>query len=187
MSFEDVLTAIRADERYRRHLDWGRPRRGHPEGTIRAHVEELERNLERIRAGLTDDQAARVRLLIHVHDTFKPDATASVAIDDPRSHASLARAFLAEFVDDPELLEMVQWHDLPYALWRKSRRTGGLDESRFRSLTEGIRDWDTFVAFLLVDGCTAGKSREPLKWFLGELADRVPQRWTIDDLIPSEE
>ena len=43
--YESVLDRIRADERYQRNLDWGRPRKGHPEGTVRRHIAELEHNL----------------------------------------------------------------------------------------------------------------------------------------------
>ena len=69
-----ILDAIRADPRYRKNLDWGEPREGHPEGTIRAHIEELERNLDRLRPKLSDEQVGALRLLIHTHDTFKPDS-----------------------------------------------------------------------------------------------------------------
>ncbi|MEZ6147211.1 MAG: hypothetical protein R3B91_17675 [Planctomycetaceae bacterium] len=40
-----------------------------------------------------------------------------------------------------------------------------VDEDRLRSLIERI-DWNLFLAFLIIDNCTAGKSREPLRWFL---------------------
>ncbi len=180
-----ILNDVRADERYLANLQWGRPRSGHPEGTIAAHVAELEANAERLRDRLSPEQFERIRVLVHVHDTFKPDAESGVAIEAPNSHASLARGFLAEFTDDEELLAMAQWHDLPYALWRKSRRSGELDERRFAILTESIVDWHAFVAFLIVDGCTAGKSREPLEWFLGELEGRVDIAWTVDDLLQS--
>lgn len=181
-----VLDAVRGDARYTQHLDWGRPRAGHPEGTIRAHIAELERNLAALGDRLSNDATNRIRLLVHVHDTFKPESAHGVAIDDPRSHASLAKEFLAEFTDDAELLAMVQWHDLPYALWRKARRTGTLDEKRFTILEREITDWETFVAFLIVDGCTAGKSREPLEWFLGQIAGRIDVSWTVDDLLPDD-
>src|SRR4051812_11073277 len=105
-SLDEILLRITSDPRYQRNLAWGKPRAGHPEGTIAAHIRDLERNLDRLRGKLADDEIAKLRLLIHVHDTFKPDATDGVPIRDPRSHASLARAFLTEFVpDDAELLD----------------------------------------------------------------------------------
>ena len=42
-------------------------------------------------------------------------------ITDPKSHASLARGFLATHCDDADLLAMLQYHDEPFALYVSSR------------------------------------------------------------------
>lgn len=181
---QETLAAVTADPRYLSHLDWGDPRPGHPEGSLRAHIAELEANLESLRPKLTDDEAAKLRLLIHVHDTFKPEAKEGVPIAHPQSHASLARAFLAEFVDDPDLLAMVQLHDEPFALYRQLENKGAYNRVRFESLLNSIRDWNLFLAFNLIDGCTAGKSRDPLRWLFHELAGKVPTRFTESDILP---
>src|SRR5688500_13914583 len=118
MNYEETYRRIITDPRYQENLDWGKPRKGHPEGSIRAHIKELDQNLASMRSGLTDEDYWKLKILIHVHDTFKPEAHDGVPITDPRSHASLARAFLAEYCDDDDLLAMVQLHDVPYALWR---------------------------------------------------------------------
>lgn len=178
-----ILRVIQANERYQANLDWGEPRAGHAEGTVRNHIAELERNLHRLRHRLTQDEIDRLRLIIHTHDTFKADARQGVAIADPRSHASLARSFLAEHCDDADLLAIVQWHDEPYALWQRWRRRALLDEPRLGALLETIDDWDLFLAFQIIDGCTDSKSREPLQWFFTVMADRVPSRFTVDDLL----
>jgi hypothetical protein len=181
--YRSILDAIRADERYRRNVAWGKPRKGHPEGTIAAHIAELERNLDRLRHKLADDEVAKLRLLAHVHDTFKPDASDGVPIRDARSHASLARAFLAEFLpDEAGLLDMVQYHDDPYALYLRSR--GGMpDATRWAKLKSVIRDWDLFLAFCLIDGSTAGKGNQPLIWLITQLAhDGVATRFGLDDV-----
>ena len=124
--FVSILKAIQSDARYLKNLDWGKLRAGHPEGTVRAHIEELEGNLARLRPHVSEEQADKLRVLIHVHDTFKAEALSGVAIADPRSHASIARAFLAEFCDDADLLAMVQNHDEPYALWKQHANKGRL-------------------------------------------------------------
>lgn len=178
-----ILKAIQQDERYIDLLDWGTPRRGHPEGTVRAHIEELERNLNVLCHKLTIPECDRLRLLIHTHDTFKAEATQGVPISDPRSHASLGRQFLAEFCDNTDLLNMVQWHDEPYALWQKQRRSQTVDESRLEALVNRLDDWDLFLAFQIIDNCTDGKSREPLQWFLPMIAERVETRFSVADLL----
>lgn len=181
--YRAAFDRLTADGRYLKNVGWGEPRAGHPEGSIHAHITELERNATVFDARFSERDRWRLRLLIHSHDTFKPDA-ADVRIADPRSHASLARAFLAEFCpDDAALLDIVQFHDEPYALWRQEQH-GRLNRERFDALFAAIRDWDLFLAFLLVDGCTAGKSREPLRWFFGQAAGRgIKSSVTTTDIL----
>ncbi len=65
---------------------------------------------------------------------------------------------------------MVQFHDEPFALWKK-HRYGGDYSDRLERLLDLIEDWNLFLAFLIVDGCTTGKSTEPLEWFFAEIVD----------------
>jgi hypothetical protein len=180
--YEPIFAAVTRDERYLANLDWGQPRRGHPEGTVRAHIEELEQNLTRLRSRLSDDKFWKLRLLIHTHDSFKAEALAGVAISHPRSHASLARAFLGEFCQDEDLLAMGQLHDEPYALWKQQQHRASVDAGRFEKLLAAIRDWNLFTAFLLIDGCTAGKDRGSLQWFFAAIAGRVESTFTAKDI-----
>ncbi len=181
--YRAALARLMADGRYLRNIHWGEPRAGHPEGSIAAHIAGLERNAAAFDARFPETDRWRLRLLIHSHDTFKPDA-ADVKISDPRSHASLARGFLAEFCpDDAELLDIVQFHDEPYALWRQEQH-GRLNMARYDALFGLIHGWDLFLTFLIVDGCTPGKNREPLHWFFAQAARRgVASEITADDIL----
>jgi len=180
--YERIFAGLTRDERYLANLDWGRPRRGHPEGTVRAHIDELEGNLNRLRRRLTDEASWKLRLLIHTHDSFKAEAQAGMPISHPRSHASLARAFLAEFCPDEDLLTMVQLHDEPYALYQQQLHRASFDAARFENLISAIRDWNLFAAFLLIDGCTVGKDRGSLQWFFGEIDGRAQSTFTAEDI-----
>lgn len=177
----ELLARIKTDERYQANLDWGQPRRGHPEGTVRAHIRELEDNLDRLRSRLLATEIEQLQVLIHVHDTFKADAESGTPILHPRSHASLARSFLAEFTDNPVLLAIVQYHDEPFALWRQFVQRGHCSCERFQNLLTTIGDWHLFGAFLLIDGCTPGKGSETLAWFLPFASQHVEIGWTADD------
>ncbi len=179
---EAVLRAVVVDPRYQKRLDWGEPRDGHPEGTIGAHIGDLERNLDALRSRLSDVDCLKLQILIHTHDTFKGDADEGVAIIDDRSHASLARQFLSGFCDDRDLLNMVQYHDEPHALWRQAQTKGWYDQERFTTLLSSIDDWNVFLAFCIIDGCTPGKTREPLSWFFAELAGEVESDITAADI-----
>lgn len=180
--YEAVFQVVVVDSRYQERLDWGEPRPGHPEGTIRAHIEDLERNLDALASRFSDVDCLKLRILIHTHDTFKADAKKGVAIIDDRSHASLARKFLSEVCDDDDLLNMVQYHDEPRALWRQVQTWGWYDRDRFKALLSNISDWNLFLAFCIIDGCTSGKNRDPLSWFFAELDGKVESDITAADI-----
>jgi hypothetical protein len=165
-----------------KNIRWGRSRAGHPEGTVEAHIKELEDNLEKMGDKVSDSDYWKLKVLIHVHDTFKADATAKVPIEDPNSHASLAAKFLKDYCPDPALLEIVQNHDVPYALWRKYWAVGSYDAGRMNMLL-AMREWDLFLTFYIIDSCTEGKSREPLRWFLEEVAKKKESKIGLDDIM----
>jgi hypothetical protein len=181
--YKQILDAITSDPRYQRNLDWGEARPGHPEGTIRAHIAEVDRNVEALRQKLSERDYWRLRVLIHTHDTFKGDAQPSAPITSPNSHASIARAFLADFCADDDMLAMVQFHDEPFALWRQVASKGKFNQQRLTALLASIRDWNLFLAFNIVDGCTEGKGREPLRWFFEQVAGKVESNFTAADLF----
>jgi hypothetical protein len=182
-AYRTIFEVITLDARYQRNLDWGEARSGHPEGTVRAHIAELERNLDGLRPRLSDDDYWRLRILIHTHDSFKGEAKRGVPIIHPSSHASLACKFLSEFCNDPDLLAMVQYHDERFALWRQFEGTGQYDQERFAALLENIHEWSLFLAFNIVDGCTEGKEREALCWFFDQVAGKVESRFTKADIL----
>lgn len=187
MTYEEEFWLMIEDPRYLNNLDTGKPRRGHPEGTLRSHVNELDANLIQLqrRWQVTDENMYwKLKLLIHSHDTFKCDSAKGVPIEHPCSHASLGRAFLAAYCDDDDLLNMAQYHDEPYAIWR-SATSHGYNQARFDALINRIKDWDLFLLFQIIDGCTIGKGREPLVWLFDELAGRV-ETWVKADFILAE-
>jgi len=49
---------------------------------------------------------------------------------------------------------MVQYHDEPFALYRQYETRGKYNQDRLANLLNSIRDWNLFLAFSLIDGCT---------------------------------
>ncbi len=181
--YEKTFERIQSDPRYQKNLDWGESRPGHPEGTVRAHIEEIERNLKSLRPILSETEYWKLKVLMHTHDTFKSEAEPGVTITDPRSHASIAREFQAGYCPDPDLLAMVQYHDEPFALWRQFEAKGKYNQDRLAALIKNIKDWDLFLAFNIIDGSTEGKSREPLHWFFKEVQGKVESRFTENNIL----
>src|SRR5262245_66607543 len=80
LNYKEIFDAITSDPRYQRNLDWGEVRPGHPEGTIRAHIMELERNLEQLRAKLSEMEYWRLKLLMHTHGRFTAEGQPAAPI-----------------------------------------------------------------------------------------------------------
>jgi len=90
---------------------------------------------------------------------------------------------LAQFCDDSDVLAMVQFRDERFALWRQARSKGKYDQARFAALLRHISDWNLFLAFNIIDGCTAGKSRQPLSWLFDQVGSRVQASCSATDIL----
>jgi hypothetical protein len=181
---KEILEKIIADPRYQKNIEYGQPRSGHPEGKVKYHIADLEQNLEKLALhGISEDQYWKLRFLIHVHDTFKADSIPNSPIIDPNSHASLAKKFASEFIRDEDLLNMIQFHDVNFTLWKQFAATGSYDVQRFENVLETIQDWDLFLMFVIIDGSTEGKDPDKLRWFLSEVRKyrntRVNEAWLL--------
>jgi hypothetical protein len=168
--YRELVDLVTSDPRYQRNVEFGEPRPGHPEGKVRRHIADLEGNLERLKTRLPKpDYYWKLLFLIHVHDAFKAESGRDVPILHPRSHASLARAFASRLTDDADLLNMLQFHDEGYALWKQLKSRGSYNQHAFEILLTTIDDWDLFLLFNILDGCTPGKERSKLTWFIKEV------------------
>ena len=57
-------------------------------------------------------------------------------------------------------------HDENYELWREYLQTGSYDMDRFKNLLIIIKDWDLFLLFIIIDGCTKGKDYLKIPWLI---------------------
>lgn len=168
----EIFVRIVNDHRYAIGITYGKPRQGHSEGTVKAHIEELDQNLAKARPFISKEDFWKLEILIHVHDTFKYWAKRDSAIEDPESHASLARKFLAEFTDDQEMLDMVQYHDESFALSRQFEQKRKYNVERLKVLIARIKTLDLFLIFTVIDTYTAGKMHDAkwrIRWFYDEV------------------
>ena len=152
-------------------------------GQSEAHIAELEKNLAAIQHRIKEEDYWKLKILIHTHDTFKADAIAGVSIAHPSSHSSLACRFLADHCDDPDLIAMVRYHDEPFALWRQMQAKGVSGSERLSVILNAIQDWNLFLAFSILDGCTQGKDREPLRWFFELVQGKAESDFTDEDIL----
>jgi hypothetical protein len=169
---KDIIEKIMADPRYRKNIEYGEPRPGHPEGAVKYHIADLESNLEQLqRMGRihSEEDYWKLKFMIHIHDLFKAESEKNTPTLHPRNHASLARGYASQFIDDADLLNMIQYHDENYKLWKEYQQNGSYDMQRFQTLLEAIQNLDLFLLFIIIDGCTKGKNYQKLDWFIKEV------------------
>jgi hypothetical protein len=166
----DLERALSEDPVLQEGLAWGKPRRGHPEGTVGAHVADLLATIEDW--GETGRRREELRVLALVHDSLKKRVQNWRPKTGENHHAMRARRFAERYLDDERLLATIELHDRPYDLWRKMRRHAHLDEHAFTEMLNRIPDLDLFLRFVELDGSTEGKNHEPIRWLKAELAQR---------------
>jgi hypothetical protein len=184
---KNIIDQIKADPRYLKNIEYGEPRDGHPEGKVKFHIADLEANLKILRKrGVSDGDYWKLEFIIHVHDSFKAEAQRETPTLHPQNHASLAKGYASQFTDDADLLNMIQFHDENYNLWLGYLQTGDYDRGRFQNLLNIIKNWDLFLVFLIIDGCTEGKDLAKLSWFIDEVRKHKKTLVDCSWIIPRE-
>ena len=115
---------------------WGKPRSGHPEGTVGAHVGDLLRTIDEWEE--TGPRRAELRFLALVHDSLKFQVDDALPKTGGNDHGVRARRLAERYTDDRRLLAILEEHDRPYRTWRRLRRTGRLDDEAFRTMLERV-------------------------------------------------
>lgn len=151
-------------------LAWGRPRRGHPEGTVGAHVGDLLATVDAW--DVRGRERAELRFMTLVHDALKGRVKEWLPRTGENHHAMRARRFAERYTADESLLATIELHDRPYSIWKRLRRTGEDQSERLDAMRARLPDPDLFLRFVELDSSTKGKDPEPLKWLREELAAR---------------
>jgi len=166
----DLERVVSEDPELLEGLAWGMPRKGHPEGSVGAHVAHLLTALDE--AGDTGEVRRLLRFVALVHDAFKYRVKEWLPKTGANHHAVRARRFAEGYTDDPRLLTTIEHHDRPYAIWRKLRRRGRIDEIAFSRMMGEVTDPALFLRFVELDGGSEGKNPDPIRWFREELGRR---------------
>lgn len=160
------------DDDFCKGLLWGVPRFGHPEGTILAHIIEVNENIDQL--PVDAETRRRLRIICFVHDTFKNIEHKGNPRDWTKHHAVYARKFLERYLDDKHLLNVVELHDDAYYAWRLAHLYNRLAESedRIKMVREKVGPyWQLFYLFFKCDTCTGDKNPAPLTWFERRMED----------------
>lgn len=148
-------------------LSYGKPRRGHPEGTVANHIPEVLRNVERVAINMTDRE--RLRLVALIHDNFKYQVDKTRDRTGENHHGWLARRFAERYVSDPEVLEVIELHDEAFLSWKKAVSNGREEAGTARGIRLlnrlGPRRVPFYLRFFKADNETGDKIPDSLLWF----------------------
>jgi hypothetical protein len=167
--YKNALLQVKNDPNYEKRIEYGEPRDGHPEGSIKKHIEQLERNLYYFKDVISEEKQDKIRFLIHVHDTFKADSEKDVEIENSKSHSSIARKYAEKFISEESVLQIIQFHDFNYYIWKKYNKYGFYDREKLKDILEKIEDIELLLLFTIIDGTVKGKDLAKLKWFYEEI------------------
>lgn len=154
------------DPEFVRGLLWGTPRYGHPEGEVYKHIIEVLHNIDRL--PISADQRHDLRIIAFAHDTFKYAEDKSNPRDWNRHHAILARRFMERYLEDTRLLNIIEWHDEAYHVWRLLHLHQQAEEASLRLdrlLYKLGDDLQLYYLFFKCDTRTGDKTLAPLRWF----------------------
>jgi hypothetical protein len=137
---------------------------------VGAHVADLLDTIEKW--GEKEPRRAELRFLALVHDALKYAVRGWAPKTGENHHAMRARRLAENYTHDERLLAILELHDRPYALWRRMKRTGKLDQRAFEEMLARVPDQGLFMRFVELDGSTEGKDPEPIEWLREELSRR---------------
>jgi hypothetical protein len=137
---------------------------------VGAHVADLLAKLDQWQE--PEPRRTMLRFVALVHDSLKFRVRNRLPKIGENHHAVRARRFAERYTDDERLLVAIELHDRPYAIWRRMRRRGRLDERAFDRMLARIADPGLFLRFVELDASTQGKDPATVSWLRDELRRR---------------
>jgi len=156
---------IISDEDFIDGVMWGKPRNGHPEGQVIYHIGHVLKNVDKY---ATPDNREALRLIAIVHDSFKYKVDRSKPKSGENHHAMIARRFAQRYIQDKEILDIIELHDEAYNSWCKGDRNNDWyrAEKRATQLIDRLGDSiNLYLTFYRCDNESGGKDGADYTWF----------------------
>lgn len=134
----DLERSIAGDPAWRAGLTYGKPRRGHPEGSVANHVADVLANIDRLYG---DSQLRdKLRLIALIHDSFKVQVDRLRPRTGENHHATIARRFAERYISDPAVLDVIELHDEAYNAWQNGHNSFSFVEPKNNDATRRERE-----------------------------------------------
>ena len=163
-----VEIAICENPEFERGALYGKPRRGHPEGQVIYHIEEVLDNIEKFYGD--DEDKSDLRIIAILHDSFKHKVDRNQPKVGENHHGMIARRFAEKFPIHQDVLQVIEHHDDAYNAWQKGGRHGDwyAAKKRATNLINGLMIEgciDLYVKFYRCDNATGDKEQDNFEWF----------------------
>lgn len=159
----ELENKIISDVEFITGMTWGKPRSGHPEGKVISHIAEVLANVEKYS---TPETREKLRLISIIHDAFKYKVDKAKPRMGENHHAMIARRFAEKYIDDIELLQIIELHDEAYNAWCKGDRGDWVKaEGRAINLISMLKNIKLYLAFYQCDNETGDKEKDNFTWF----------------------
>lgn len=164
----DLEREIINDKEFFQGVNYGKPRKGHPEGKVLFHIGEVLANVDKYYGD--DPERSKLRLLAIIHDSFKYKVDRSKPKYGDNHHGHYASVFAQKYVDNSQLKYILIVHDDAYNAWQAGNRRGRWDVAEKRGTGLGsdlfhIDALDLFLKFYYCDNKTGNKTNEDYEWF----------------------
>ena len=146
--------------------NYGKPRKGHPEGEVINHIKEV---LENVNKYCDEYDRYSLRIIAIVHDSFKYKVDRSKQKTGENHHAMKARRFAEKYLDNKQILDIIELHDEAYLSAQKGYRDGQWEKANERAAKLisrlGKDNIDLYIKFYHCDNETGNKTQDQLIWF----------------------
>lgn len=163
-----IETAIVNDAVFIEGAMYGKIRKGHPEGQVIYHIQEVLANIEKYYSD--DEDREDLRLIAIIHDTFKHKVDRNQPKVGENHHGMIARRFAQKYINNYGICKIIQLHDDAYNAWQKGGRHGDWYQAERKAnlLIQGLITedcLDLYLKFYRCDNETGDKSQEDYEWF----------------------
>lgn len=150
---------------------FGKVRPGHPEGLVIYHIRDIFKNIDSLH--LKNEDRSKLRLIALFHDTCKFQVNSELPRIGKNNHGWLARQFAEKYITDEDILQIIQYHDTAYNIWkRSSKRNEWKDgEKDLIKFISKISDNFLYSLFYSCDNSTGDKKNEDFEWYIKILSE----------------
>lgn len=156
-----ILLDIISDAEFIEGVNWGKPRRGHPEGNVFSHIKEIFKNINNYYVDCDEKFINDLKILALIHDTFKYKVDTSQRKVGNNHYGYFAMLFAKKLNLPKYICKILLKHDDAYNAYVRK------DADKLTELVDSLGNYyDLYDSFYNCDVHTGDKNTKSYTWFL---------------------